>query len=134
MAVYKTAQREALLGFLRGNSDKAFTVQEIAEGIKQDSRIEKVPGESTLYRLIKELVESGEVRRTVMGNSRTFVYQIMNGDDCGHHLHMKCKECGKICHMDEQESREIMEKIRSNDSFEVDSSTILVGKCSDCKD
>ncbi len=134
MAVYKTAQREALLGFLRGNSDKAFTVQEIAEGIKQDSRIEKVPGESTLYRLIKELVESGEVRRTVMGNSRTFVYQIMNGDDCGHHLHMKCKVCGKICHMDEQESREIMEKIRSNDSFEVDSSTILVGKCSDCKD
>ena len=134
MAVYKTAQREALLGFLRENSESSFTVSQIAEGIKNDSRIEKIPGESTIYRLIKELVESGEVRRTVIGNSRTFVYQIVNSTDCGHHLHMKCKVCGKLCHMDEQESREIMEKIRSNDMFEVDSSTVLIGKCSECKD
>lgn len=133
MAVYKTAQREALLAFLRENSERAFTVREIAEGIKQDSNIEKAPGESTIFRLIKDLVESGEVRRTVKDNSRTFIYQIMTGADCGHHLHMKCKVCGKLCHMDEQESREIMEKIRSNDMFEVDSSTILIGKCSDCK-
>ncbi len=134
MAVYKTAQREALLGFLRCNSDKSFTVREIEQGMKNSGSGVTVPGESTLYRLIKELVESGEVRRTVMGNSRTFVYQIVNGSDCGHHLHMKCKVCGKLCHMDEQESREIMEKIRSNDLFEVDSSTILIGKCSVCKD
>lgn len=133
MAVYKTAQREALLGFLRENSEKAFTVQEIADGIKNDSRIEKIPGESTLYRLIKELVENGDVRRTVMGNSRTFVYQIVKSSECEHHLHMKCKVCGKLCHMNEQESLEIMEKIRSNDLFEVDSSTILIGKCLGCK-
>ena len=133
MAVYKTAQREALLAFLRENCEKSFTVREIAEGIKQDAGIEKAPGESTIFRLIKELVESGEVRRTVKDNSRTFVYQIMKSSDCGHHLHMKCKVCGKLCHMDEQESREIMEKIRSNDMFEVDSSTILIGKCSGCK-
>lgn len=134
MAVYKTAQREALLGFLRENSESAFTVSQIAEGIKNSSRVEKTPGESTLYRLIKELVENGEVRRTVIGNSRTFVYQIVKSNDCGHHLHMKCKVCGKLCHMDEEESREIMEKIRSNDLFEVDSSTIIIGKCSGCKD
>lgn len=134
MAVYKTAQREELLRFLNAHSDRAFTIREIAEMIKNDDSAAKVPGESTVYRLIKELVADGEVRRTVKGNSRTFVYQIVNGSDCGHHLHMKCTVCGKLCHMDDEESREILEKIRSNDLFEVDSSTVLMGKCAVCND
>lgn len=134
MAVYKTAQREELLRFLNTHSDRAFTVHEIAELIKRDVSAEKVPGESTVYRLIKELVAEGEVKRTVKGNSRTFVYQIVSGSGCGHHLHMKCTVCGKLCHMDDDESREILERIRSQDMFEVDSSTVLMGKCAECSD
>ena len=56
--------------------------------MKADSAIPKPPGESTVYRLIKQLVESGEVKRTVRGNSRTFVYQLTDGESCHHHLHM----------------------------------------------
>ena len=133
MATYKTIQREELIRFLKAHSAEAFTVQQIASMMKEDSSVKKAPGESTVYRLIKELVESGAVKRIVRGNSRQFVYQITDGDECAHHLHSKCTVCGKLCHMNEEESREIVGRILENDSFAIDSSTVLLGKCDKCR-
>lgn len=133
MAKYNTVQREELLKFLGEHRTSAFTVKEIADMMAEDSSVIKKPGESTLYRLIKELVESGEVKRTVKGNSRQFVYQITDGESCHHHLHMKCVSCGKLYHMDDEESRELVERILMKDSFEIDSSAVLPGKCGDCR-
>ena len=95
MAQYNTIQKGELLDFLGRHRTSAYTVKEIADLMKADSAIPKPPGESTVYRLIKQLVESGEVKRTVRGNSRTFVYQLTDGESCHHHLHMKCVTCGK---------------------------------------
>lgn len=133
MATYKTVQREELVRFLRTHSTEAFTVQEIAVRMKKDSSVVKAPGESTVYRLIKELVESGAVKRIVRGNSRQFVYQITDGEDCAHHLHLKCTVCGRLCHMNDEESREIIGKILENDSFAIESSAVLLGRCGDCR-
>ncbi|SDA17394.1 Fur family transcriptional regulator, ferric uptake regulator [Ruminococcus sp. YE71] len=130
---YKTVQREELVRFLTEHSSEAFTVSEIAERMKADESVVKAPGESTVYRLIKELVESGTVKRIVRGNSRQFVYQITAGEDCAHHLHLKCTVCGKLCHMNDEESKEIMSRILDNDAFAVDSSTVLLGKCEKCR-
>ncbi len=130
---YKTVQREELLRFLTEHSTEAFTVSEITERMRADCTVTKAPGESTVYRLIKELVESGKVKRIVRGNSRQFVYQLTAGEDCAHHLHLKCTVCGKLCHMNDEESKQIMSKILDNDSFAVDSSTVLLGKCDKCR-
>lgn len=132
MATYKTVQRGELIRFLKAHSSEELTVQEIAAMMKEDGSVVKTPGESTVYRLIKELVESGAVKRIVRGNSRQFVYQITDGEDCAHHLHLKCTVCGKLCHMNEQESREIVGRILENDSFAIDGSAVLLGRCGDC--
>lgn len=133
MAVYKTVQREELLNFLREHSQTPMSIGEISESMKNDSNIKKAPGESTVYRLIKELVENGEVKRIVNGSGRSFVYQIVDGENCVRHLHMKCTVCGKLCHMDDEQSRRLVDKILQEDDFEVDNSTVLLGKCSECK-
>ncbi len=133
MSVYNTVQRRELMAFLEAHKQESFTVAEIEQGMINDPCVTIKPSQSTLYRLIRELVESGEVRRTVKGNSRKFVYQITGGEQCSHHLHMKCVDCGMVYHMNDEESREIVEKILSCDSFAVDSSTVLVGKCSKCR-
>ncbi|MBQ1433418.1 MAG: transcriptional repressor [Ruminococcus sp.] len=133
MGKYNTLQREELIEFMSKHRSSAYTVKEIADLMKQDSSIPKPPGESTVYRLIKDLVENGEVKRTVRGNSRTFVYQLTDGETCHHHLHMKCVTCGKLYHMDDESSRELVERILKEDSFEIDSSAVLPGKCGGCR-
>lgn len=133
MGKYNTLQREELIEFMSKHRASAYTVKEIADLMKQDSSIPKPPGESTVYRLIKDLVENGEVKRTVRGNSRTFVYQLTDGETCHHHLHMKCVTCGKLYHMDDKSSRELVERILKEDSFEIDSSAVLPGKCGGCR-
>ena len=133
MGKYNTLQREELIEFMSKHRASAYTVKEIADLMKQDSSIPKPPGESTVYRLIKDLVENGEVKRTVRGNSRTFVYQLTDGETCHNHLHMKCVTCGKLYHMDDESSRELVERILKEDSFEIDSSAVLPGKCGGCR-
>ena len=133
MGKYNTLQREELIEFMSKHRASAYTVKEIADLMKQDSSIPKPPGESTVYRLIKDLVENGEVKRTVRGNSRTFVYQLTDGETCHHHLHMKCVTCGQLYHMDDESSRELVERILKEDSFEIDSSAVLPGKCGGCR-
>ncbi|MBR1739627.1 MAG: transcriptional repressor [Ruminococcus sp.] len=133
MSKYNTVQRGELLDFLGRNRDRALTVHEIAVMMESDPAIPKAPGESTVYRLIKELVESGEVRRTVKGNSRKFLYQITDGEACRGHLHLKCDSCGQVYHMHDQTTAEMIEKILEKESFELDKSIVLSGKCERCR-
>ena len=126
MKTYNTHQRKSLIDFLQSNSSKAFTIEEIISEIGEISQ-------STAYRLMTKLVEEGLVHRTVKGNSRSFVYQYINDKKCEGHLHMKCTDCGKVYHLDSNTTAQIQSNIMNSTSFEVDSHTVLLGKCSVCK-
>ena len=128
MKTYHTHQRASLLNFLKENSERAFTIEEIIENLN-NSEIAK----STVYRLMQKLVEESLVHRTVKGNSRSFVYQYISDEKCENHLHMKCTDCGKVYHIDSGVTSIIQNNIKSNPSFEIDSHTVLLGKCGECK-
>lgn len=126
MKTYNTHQRKSLIDFLQSNSSKAFTIEEIISEVGEISQ-------STAYRLMTKLVEEGLVHRTVKGNSRSFVYQYITDKKCEGHLHMKCTDCGKVYHLDSSVTAQIQSNIMDSISFEVDSHTVLLGKCSVCK-
>ena len=42
-------------------------------------------------------------------------------------------DSGKLYHMDDESSRELVERILKEDSFEIDSSAVLPGKCGGCR-
>lgn len=128
MRVYNTHQRKALVDFLQANSSKAFTIEEIINGMS-NSEI----SQSTAYRLMTKLVEDGLVHRSVKGNSRSFVYQYISDRKCEGHLHMKCTDCGKVYHLDSSITEQIQNNIKSNTSFEIDNHSVLLGKCNLCK-
>lgn len=133
MTGYLTAQKKTLLSFLKKNSEKSFTVEELTEGIK-DSMPSGAPGKSTVYRLMTRFVEDGTVRRFVRGRSRRFVYQIVNGERCDFHLHLRCTKCGRLIHLDDRESSELISKIKKLCNFSVNQSeTVLMGLCSECE-
>lgn len=128
MKTYNTHQRKALIDFLQSNCEKAFTIEEIVSGMNENEI-----SQSTAYRLMTKLVEEGLVHRTVKGNSRSFVYQFINNEKCEGHLHIKCTDCGKVYHLDHDVSALIQSDIKKNTAFEIDSHTVLLGKCGSCK-
>lgn len=126
MKTYNTSQRQHLVDFMKNNADRQYTIEEIAE------HIENV-GKSTVYRLINRMVDEGIVRRTIRGNSRQFLYQYSAAEGCSSHLHMKCRECGKVLHMDDGQSKILMEILHESRNFDLDlKETLLMGRCEKC--
>ena len=132
MAEYRTQQKALLLDFLSRNAEKAFSMESLADALSDDLG-DKAPGKSTVYRLVNKLTEEGVVRRFAEENSRSAVYQIVGDASCHHHLHMKCTTCGKLMHMSDAQSEQIIEKIFGDSSFSVNQEqTTLYGSCAEC--
>jgi len=130
LAEYMTEQKKVLFDFLRENCEHAYSVEEIVYKLRETGK--DLP-KSTVYRLISRLVEDGKVKRMSRGNTRTFVYQIIAGELCHSHLHLKCMSCGKIIHMGEAISSEMLGAIKKSNNFSVsESETIILGQCESC--
>ena len=132
MEEYNTEQNNMLTAFLRQNREKAYTIEELIEALHRHYG-DSAPAKSTVYRLIRNLVDEGQVKRLVKGHGRKFVYQAIMGDGCRCHLHMRCVDCGKLFHLDEKLSDELLLKVRDLCGFSVnEEETVLLGKCLSC--
>lgn len=133
MARYETEQKRILLAYMKAHSDRAYTIEELCAEMKKEPMLKTVPGKSTVYRIMPVLVEAGLVKRFVKGNSRRFLYQMVSGGHCDNHLHMRCSVCGKLYHMGDRESEELLLQVMRKHHFQVDeSSTVLMGQCEGC--
>lgn len=133
MAEYVTEQKLIIKKILEDNRDCAYTVEELMDKL-QAVYPDNTPARSTVYRLITHLTEEGEVKRFVPKNSRKAAYQIVVGEHCDSHLHLKCMGCGKLFHLDEGISDELLDKVRSTSGFSVnEEETVLFGKCDTCQ-
>ena len=130
MSSYQTEQKKLLLDFLSKNRDRSFTIDEITAGIEKSGAS---LARSTVYRLASKLASEGVIRRFVKADSRSASYQLAACEHCEAHLHLKCVGCGKLFHMDESISDELIRKIRATSAFSVDEEeSVLYGKCSMC--
>lgn len=133
MARYQTEQKRILLAYMKAHSDQPFTIEELCGKMKEELELPSVPGKSTVYRLMPELVEEGLVKRFVKANSRKFLYQMVCGDHCNRHLHMRCSVCGKLYHMEDKESEELLLQVMKKHHFQIDEGkTVLFGQCESC--
>ena len=130
MAEYKTKQKEVLLEYLRETSDTPQSVEAIVSALKGRG---SALGQSTVYRLIKKLCDEGSVK--CFSEDKKFLYQLVGGDECHHHLHLKCTQCGKLLHMDHEQSERLIEDIYGANGFAVsETDTTLFGTCGECKE
>ena len=132
MAEYATEQKKMLSDILSQNCESAYSIEELICELRKRYG-DRAPGKSTVYRLMTHLVEEGRVRRFVKGNSRSFVYQIMECEGCHSHMHLKCVGCGKLIHLDGALSHELASRLRTLSDFSVnEEATVLFGECSSC--
>ena len=133
MSSYHTEQKKLLLEYLSAHKDNSLTIDEISEGIAASAEETSAPGKSTVYRLINKLLEDGKVKKFSRTGTRQAAYQLVEGRHCSAHLHLKCTECGRLFHMKDQLSDELIKKISADQSFAVSQAeTVLYGKCRFC--
>lgn len=126
---YRTEQRLALEEYLSANAAKQFTIGELADTLSP------AIGKSTVYRLIRELQESGRVRRFQLGEGRHTVYQYLPTEACISHLHLKCVLCGRMMHLDGSVSAFLTKQILASNRFRLDDRlTTLYGRCAACEE
>lgn len=142
MSRYQTEQKRILVSYLKEHHNKQYTIDELVAQMTAEKMRraadggedgEKIPGKSTVYRLMNLLVEEGVVRRFVKGQSRQFLYQAVEGEQCQYHFHLKCVACGKMIHLGDAFSSQIEENIKKQFGFLVDEGqTMMFGKCVSC--
>ena len=126
---YTTGKRQRIIDFLAENCQNAYTLEEISSALTKDGK-----GKSTVYRIVSELVGEGKITRISDGRTRHCTYQYVGGETCHAHLHLKCKGCGRLVHLDEGVSRDFERTLMSVGGFTIDEGTMLFGKCKDCKE
>ena len=134
MAEYITKQKKTLLDFLSLHSERSFTVEELTEGIRLKSNDGRAVGKSTVYRLIAKLVDDGILRRISDGKTRKVTYQYIGGGSCSEHLHLKCKDCGILIHLDDVTSHILEKRIYNTEGFTLDGGALIYGRCEACSD
>ncbi len=128
---YNTEPKKLITDFLKQNSDRHFTVEEISNAVCNG---ETKAGKSTVYRQVSKLFEMGVIRRFETNGKKSFVYQYADKhDDCDHHYHLKCTKCGRLIHMECSKLDEVKKHILEEHGFIVGSSqAVLYGECKDC--
>ena len=130
MSKYNTKQKETLVSFFKENKDSQFSVNEIAEKLCSEFSI----GKSTVYRLVKELTNSGIIRSFFDKNTNTSLYQFADKHSgCENHFHLKCNRCQKIIHLECEHTQLLKNHITTMHKFNIDTtSSVLYGYCENC--
>ena len=124
---YNTGKRERILAFLAERGDGSYTLEQICDALTEDGK-----GKSTVYRIVSELVGEGYVRRLSDGRTRHCTYQYVGDEHCQGHLHLKCKGCGRLVHLDEKVSRDLECALMNKGGFVLESGAMLFGTCKEC--
>lgn len=133
MATYNTQQKKELMDFLKKHPERAYTIDDIAEGMKKDPEFANPPGKSTIYRLMPGLAEDNLVKCFAGSRGTKATYQIIGGESCHYHIHLKCTCCGRLLHMSDQDSRFIASRLMEADGFRLDMGcATLFGLCESC--
>lgn len=129
MPQYNTKQRLTLFSYFEKNSDKAFTARQIVDALGS-----KVISVSAVYRNLSAMEVAGTIKRTNNSGSREALYQYLNAEGCKGCLHLSCKRCGRILHLNSEITEQLSLKISESGQFSIDKSdTIIYGICESCQ-
>ena len=127
LMIYNTEKRKEITALIIRNADKAFSIDEICERIAPDGK-----GKSTVYRIVASLVDEGELCKISDADTRRVTYRYLGGGKCHEHMHLKCKECGRLIHLDAETSFALENTILTARGFEIDVSATIFGRCKGC--
>lgn len=124
---YNTETKESIISFLSKNEEKAFSAEEICQAVLVGGH-----GKSTVFRILSRLVDDGTIKRITDSKTRRVTYQHVSCIHCKEHLHLMCRGCGALIHLDEETSNLVERSISKCGKFTLDSDALLYGVCENC--
>jgi Fur family ferric uptake transcriptional regulator len=123
----RTAQRDLILDVFLG-TEGHVTGEDLYRLVrKQDASV----GQTTVYRTLKLLTDSGLAREARFGDGRAHYEHNYKHE---HHDHMICSVCGKVIEFYSPELEAIQDKMAAKHRFELTSHLLrMIGVCSACR-
>ncbi len=129
MTKYSTDQRKKILNFFSTHPHEIFSARQIFDML-DDSHISI----STIYRNLSELEKAGKITRCNKAGTREAFFKYTHLEECKHCIHLSCKKCGKIFHMDKAQSDDLISKTAQNEQFFIEQTdSVLYGVCGNCQ-
>ena len=129
MAKYMTKQRKILLDYFSRHTHEALSAKQIADALGEDQI-----SVSAVYRNLAALEEDGLLKRISKPGSHEAYFQYTDDSECVEKLHLSCKRCGKMFHMNTSGAEMLIRTIAEKEGFSVDrSETVLYGICEACQ-
>lgn len=129
---YCTKTRSLILKYITAYQNKQFSAAEMNEYLTEEGCSINL---ATVYRNLDKLTDEGTLIRYKYADKNCCMYQYA-GDStkCLHHLHMKCRECGKIIHLECDFMNQISGHLLKEHGFTIDcAGSVLLGVCEDCQ-
>ncbi len=129
---YNTKARRYILEYLSSKSDITVSAKDILHYLNEKGENISL---TTVYRYLSRLTDEKRVIKFSEDGSNKSVYQFSGGDNtCLEHLHIQCKKCGKLIHLECEFLNEIEEHIMEEHGFSLEySGSILYGICDKCR-
>ncbi|MBQ8641942.1 MAG: transcriptional repressor [Clostridia bacterium] len=119
---YKTRQRGAILEYFAASPHTGHTARDVIEALGVS--------EATVFRTLTHLTDKGLLKRFTGPHGSVYQYSGCGG----HHMHLKCKSCGTLVHLECSFADEIMHHFAAEHHFMLDKEeTIFYGFCEECR-
>ncbi len=130
---YTTKSKTQILDYVKNRHDRRFTAQEVHEALSADDLKINL---ATVYRNLDRLADEGLLLRYKSMDMSSVAYQyVEENHGCHNHLHLQCKKCGKIIHLECEFMHEIEEHLMKDHGFSIAcKDSVIVGLCADCKE
>ena len=91
---YKTKTFQLIENYLKTCCDKCFRAHDVYDYIVANEMKVNI---SPVYRNLEQFVDAGQLIKYKSGNNDVWMYRLnQQFSQCHEHLHLQCKECGKI--------------------------------------
>lgn len=129
---YHTKGKDVLLSYFMSHGDTRFCAKDVMGYLKEsDINMNQV----TVYRNLEKLTTEGALIKSKLANDENCFYQYVGKNTkCHNHLHMQCKICGKIVHLEDDFMGKFYEYIHDVLGFCLEpKESVLMGICMECQ-
>lgn len=112
---YKTKTFQLIENYLKTCCDKCFRAHDVYDYIVANEMKVNI---STVYRNLEQFVDAGQLIKYKPGNNDVWMYRLnQQFSQCHEHLHLQCKECGKIIHIKKESMDSIITMLEKDYKF-----------------
>ncbi len=128
---YKTKAKDLILEYAKLHREKKFSALDVFEYVSDEA---KPINMTTIYRNLDKMTEAQVLLKYKMAGDERAMYQYVEPDThCHNHLHMHCKNCGRILHFECSFMDELRKHCLEHHGFMLEcDGSILNGLCKEC--